>query len=221
MTLSVLGFAAGPYKTNTYIVANGARAFVVDPGMHAMQRVLEIGAEQGLTFEAIVLTHGHLDHTREAGDLARQLELPVYIHPDDAFMLVDGSGVSAESQVLFDAKNMVQIEDLRDLRGGETIELVGHEFRLEHAPGHSRVAFSLLRKNLSSPVMFCLKARSGVLTWSTQILWPCSVRLLVRCGTLMTGWLCYQGMARRPRCAQKGPLIRSSPRCGMYSDMRE
>ena len=137
MTLSVLGFAAGPYKTNTYIVANGARAFVVDPGMHAMQRVLEIGADQGLTFEAIVLTHGHLDHTREAGDLARQLELPVYIHPDDAFMLVDGSGVSAESQVLFDAKNMVQIEDLRDLRGGETIELVGHEFRLEHAPGHS------------------------------------------------------------------------------------
>ncbi len=24
-------------------MANGARAFVVDPGMHAMQRVLEIG----------------------------------------------------------------------------------------------------------------------------------------------------------------------------------
>ena len=156
MTLSVLGFAAGPYKTNTYVVANGSRAFVVDPGMHAMQRVLDLGKEHGLNFEAIVLTHGHLDHTREAGDLAKQLNLPVYIHPKDAFMLVDGSGVSPESQLLFDAANMLAIDDLRELHGGKPLELIGYEFRIEHAPGHSPGSVLIIAEEfvLSGDVLF-------------------------------------------------------------------
>ncbi|MDO5031760.1 MBL fold metallo-hydrolase [Corynebacterium sp.] len=136
-SVEILGFAAGPYKTNTYIVANEKRAIIVDPGMHAAARVLELGKEHGLTFEAIVLTHGHLDHTREAGDLARQLSLPVYIHPADAFMLVDGAGVSPQSQVLFDAEHMLPIADLRELADGETLDVAGLSLALHHAPGHS------------------------------------------------------------------------------------
>lgn len=135
--MKIYGFAAGPYRTNTYIVANGERAFVVDPGMHAMDKVLEQVAEQGVELEAIVLTHGHIDHTREAGDLAARLNLPVYIHPADAFMLVDGSGVSSQSQVLFDAASMTPIADLRELDPSQLLELIGLEFTVLHAPGHS------------------------------------------------------------------------------------
>lgn len=135
--MEILGFAAGPYRTNTYVVADARRAFVVDPGMHAKQQVLKLSEEHNLQLEAIVLTHGHLDHTREAGDLAAELNLPVYIHPDDAFMLKDGSGVSPESQQLFGAKDMLPIADLRDLEGDTELELIGHTFKLSHAPGHS------------------------------------------------------------------------------------
>lgn len=135
--MEILGFGAGPYKTNTYVVANGPRAFVVDPGMHAMRRVLDLAKEHELSFEAIVLTHGHIDHTREAGDLAARLQIPVYIHPEDAFMLDKGAGVSPQSQVLFDGEHMTPITDLRDLPGEGEIELIGGSFGLAHAPGHS------------------------------------------------------------------------------------
>ncbi len=136
-TMQLMGFAAGPYKTNCYLLANQGRAVVVDPGMHAHDRVVAMLEEQDLTLEAVVLTHGHIDHTRDAGQLARRYAVPVHIHADDAFMLAAGEGVSAESQVLFDAANMTPVDDRRDLVDGETLRLAGVEFRLMHAPGHS------------------------------------------------------------------------------------
>ena len=135
--MQILGFGAGPYKTNTYIVEHENRAFVVDPGMHAMNKVIELSEKHGFALEAIVLSHGHLDHTREAGDLAKRLNLPVYIHPDDEFMLVDGRGVSPQSQVLFDAASMIPIDDVRHLEREEKLQLIGLEFDVYHCPGHS------------------------------------------------------------------------------------
>lgn len=132
-TPEIYGFAAGPYKTNTYVVANGSQAFIVDPGMHTREKLEQLAREKSLEFKAVVLTHGHIDHTRDAAEF----DLPVYIHPDDAFMLMDGSGVSPESQMLFAAASMKQVADRRDLIGGETLRLVGLEFDLLHAPGHS------------------------------------------------------------------------------------
>ncbi|MER0104856.1 MBL fold metallo-hydrolase [Corynebacterium rhinophilum] len=131
--MDVQGFTAGPFRTNTYIVAEGKRAFIVDPGMDSMSRVLA----HDYDYEAIVLTHGHIDHTREAGDLAQKLDIPVYIHPADRFMLDSGEGVSAQVQELFQASSMVPIANLRELHGGEELELIGNTFTLQHAPGHS------------------------------------------------------------------------------------
>ena len=133
----IYGFAAGPYKTNTYVVANGSRAFIVDPGMHTREKLEQLAREKSLEFEAVVLTHGHIDHTRDAGTLAAELDIPVYIHPADKFMLDSGEGVSPQAQELFDAAHMTPISDLRELPDGETVELIGHTFELKHAPGHS------------------------------------------------------------------------------------
>lgn len=148
----IYGFAAGPYKTNTYVVANGSRAFIVDPGMHTREKLEQLARENSLEFEAVVLTHGHIDHTRDAAEF----DLPVYIHPDDAFMLVDGSGVSPESQMLFAAASMKQVADRRDLLGGETLSVAGLEFDLLHAPGHSPGCVMLVAEDvaLTGDVLF-------------------------------------------------------------------
>lgn len=135
--MQLYGFAAGPYKTNTYVIDNNGRAIVVDPGMHAMDKALAVAEEHQLHIEAIVLTHGHLDHTREAGDLAHRLDIPAYIHPADAFMLKDGAGVSPQSQVLFDAAHMRRIDKLKYLDDSGVLEVAGMSFSLAHAPGHS------------------------------------------------------------------------------------
>ena len=131
--MEIFGFTAGPFQTNTYVIAEGRRAFIVDPGRDAMEKVLE----HDLVYEAIVLTHGHIDHTRDAGTLAKRLDIPVYIHPADQFMLESGEGVSPQAQELFDAAHMTPIADVRDLHDGECLELLGHTFSLKHAPGHS------------------------------------------------------------------------------------
>ncbi|RNE49252.1 MBL fold metallo-hydrolase [Corynebacterium alimapuense] len=135
--MNLLGFAAGPYQTNCYLLINEGSAVVIDPGMHADEKISELLAEQEATVEAIVLTHGHIDHTRDAGTLARRLGVPVYIHPDDAFMLVAGEGVSPQSQVLFDAASMTQVDDLRELADGQSLQLAGVDTLIRHAPGHS------------------------------------------------------------------------------------
>ncbi|APT92429.1 hydrolase [Corynebacterium phocae] len=134
--MELYGFAAGPYESNTYIVANEGRAFVVDPGIHAAKRVVAMLEEHSLTLEAIVLTHGHVDHTREAGDLAAMFSVPVYIHPLDAPYLNGGKWISDQSKVLFDIEGMVPIADLREL-SGDGLELIGAKFGLLHAPGHT------------------------------------------------------------------------------------
>ncbi|WP_165242191.1 MBL fold metallo-hydrolase [Corynebacterium lizhenjunii] len=134
--MDIYGFAAGPYQANTYILALNGQALVVDPGLHARVRVESLVAEHGLSLGAIVLTHGHLDHTREAGDLAAAHGVPVYIHSADAPWLDKAPGMPANSRQLFDAEGMLPIADLRDLDGPH-LEVCGMSFDLLHAPGHS------------------------------------------------------------------------------------
>ena len=149
--MEIFGFTAGPFQTNTYVIAEGRRAFIVDPGRDAMEKVLE----HDLVYEAIVLTHGHIDHTRDAGTLAKRLDIPVYIHPADQFMLESGEGVSPQAQELFDAAHMTPIADVRDLHDGECLELLDHTFSLKHAPGHSpgcTMIVQAMQKSLAGPV---------------------------------------------------------------------
>lgn len=135
--MQLSGFAAGPYKTNTYLMATDTHAVVVDPGLHSSERVNQFLAENSLALESIILTHGHLDHTREAGDLAKQHSVPVWIHAEDAFMLEQGKGGAVETQMLFDAEGMLYPQDLRFLENDQTYTFAGTELTVRHAPGHS------------------------------------------------------------------------------------
>ena len=52
----------GPIGTNCYILEEGGRIAVIDPGDEA-ERILSVLAETGGTVDYILLTHGHYDHT--------------------------------------------------------------------------------------------------------------------------------------------------------------
>ncbi|MCK7636939.1 MBL fold metallo-hydrolase [Corynebacterium pygosceleis] len=136
--MEILGFAAGPYQTNTWLLVGDGRCVVIDPGMHAARRVVEILDERDLTLESVVLTHGHIDHTRDSGTLANRFGVPVHIHPDDRMMLDDPStGVSAASVQLFTADRMPRPAEVGELTHGACVRLAGTDFTVRHAPGHS------------------------------------------------------------------------------------
>ncbi|AKK03266.1 MBL fold metallo-hydrolase [Corynebacterium epidermidicanis] len=135
--MELMGFASGPYQTNCYVLADNGACVVIDPGMNTVHPLLTMFEDKQLRLESIVLTHGHIDHTRDAGELAQRFGVNVYIHPADEFMLSDGKGVSLQTQELFDAKNMTAIPNPQHLNHGETVTLLGVEFEIRHAPGHS------------------------------------------------------------------------------------
>jgi len=114
----VVGFAAGPFRTNCYLLAAGTdrRCVVVDPGQDAREGVRKALREHGLTPEGVLATHGHADHVATAGELAAEHGVPVWIHPGDAELL----GAPA-----------------RDLADGDTLRLAGLEIDIVHTPGHT------------------------------------------------------------------------------------
>ena len=131
--MRIAGFAAGPFQTNCYVVSNGDRAFVIDPGLGAHEAVSQLAQEQGLTVEAVVLTHGHIDHIRDAAAFG----VETFIHPADAFMLLRGEGVSEQARQLYDASAMPPIDNPTPLKDGQALQVAGVELRVVHAPGHS------------------------------------------------------------------------------------
>ena len=131
--MRIAGFAAGPFQTNCYVVSNGDRAFVIDPGLGAHEAVSQLAQEQGLTVEAVVLTHGHIDHIRDAAAFG----LETFIHPADAFMLLRGEGVSEQARQLYDASAMPPIDNPTHIEDGQTLTVAGVELLVVHAPGHS------------------------------------------------------------------------------------
>lgn len=131
--MRIAGFAAGPFQTNCYVVSNGDRAFVIDPGLGAHEAVSQIVQEQGLTVEAVVLTHGHIDHIRDAAAFG----VETFVHPADAFMLLRGEGVSEQARQLYDASAMPPIDNPTPLEDGQTLIVAGVDLRIVHAPGHS------------------------------------------------------------------------------------
>ncbi|MDU0477815.1 MBL fold metallo-hydrolase [Staphylococcus chromogenes] len=147
--MELMGFASGPYKTNCYILANDGHCVVIDPGMHTLHPLLAMLEDKQLTLDKIVLTHGHIDHTRDAGDLAKRLGVEVYIHAADEYMLATGEGVSEQTRVLFDADAMTPIPSPQHLNHGDTISLVGVDFEVRHAPGHSPGSVLLVAESIS------------------------------------------------------------------------
>ena len=137
----VAGFPSAVYGTNVYVVAPGAgeECIVVDPGIEVAQGVDQILAEHRLKPVAVVLTHGHLDHTFSVVPVAGSRGIPAYIHPDDRDLLADPvKGLSADSVELFGGRLQWQEpDDVALLADGATFELAGLQITVDHAPGHT------------------------------------------------------------------------------------
>lgn len=141
--MQIAGFTAGPFGTNSYVVVSpdgGAaqegskpKAFVIDPGKDSHAQVLKIVQEAGAELVAVVLTHGHIDHTRDCAEFG----VPVYIHPEDTVMLDPKWGAPSDFGRIFEVDSMEQPADLRHLQAGETMTFAGMDFHIVHAPGHS------------------------------------------------------------------------------------
>ena len=132
-------FTVGPLQENCWIVRrdDSDRALVVDPGEEA-DRLIE--AVEGLTVEAILLTHTHFDHVGAVAAVARHTGAPVYCPEIEVRVLQD---INAYVFPGFGPFEPYDPEET--VHGGERLELAGLELDVIFTPGHSpgHVCYSL------------------------------------------------------------------------------
>lgn len=75
--------------TCTLLVDAAGDAVVVDAGGGVARAVLAQVARDGLRLRAVLATHGHVDHTWDAGLLCRAGAVPLVVHAEDAYRLTD------------------------------------------------------------------------------------------------------------------------------------
>jgi hydroxyacylglutathione hydrolase len=137
----IAGFPSAATDTNCWVVASaaGEQCIVIDPGFGFTGRLDEVIAENRLHPVAVLLTHGHFDHTFSVLPVCQARDVPAYIHPADRRQLADpwsGIGVPPGTP-LFGSLTFAEPDDVRELASHDTVSVAGLDFAVTHAPGHS------------------------------------------------------------------------------------
>jgi hydroxyacylglutathione hydrolase len=147
--------------TNCWVVAPAAaeQCVVIDPGIEIGPHLDEVIAEHRLHPVAVLLTHGHIDHTFSVVPVCQARDVPAYIHPADRGQITDpwsGLGLPRGTPLLgLEALTLAEPDDVRALADGDTVPLAGLKFGVRHAPGHSAgsVVFGLDGEVFSGDVL--------------------------------------------------------------------
>lgn len=135
MALTIRSFNLGPLQTNAYLVQDKdtGRGLIIDPGMNPGSLVRAI---EGLTIEAILLTHAHFDHMAGVDEVRRAAGCPVYLHPLEQEWMTSPklNGSLMWPQI---SQPVTAAPAEYDLGEGQILDLIGHKFKVYHTPGHS------------------------------------------------------------------------------------
>ncbi|KRD45079.1 MBL fold metallo-hydrolase [Cellulomonas sp. Root930] len=74
------------------LVHDDGSCVVIDAGAGVTDSVLQLVADRDLQPAAVLATHGHVDHTWDAGRLSEALDVPVVLHAADVYRLADPFG---------------------------------------------------------------------------------------------------------------------------------
>ena len=117
----------GDLQVNCYVVINNGEAVVIDPGDDAQKIIDAAGANK---IKAVLLTHGHFDHTGAAGILQKN-GAEVYVSKNDAAMLAD-SYLNLSSPFGFPFKPVKNDRVYED-----ELNIIGLSFKVIETPGHT------------------------------------------------------------------------------------
>ena len=164
----IAGFPSEATDTNCYVVAPaaGEQCVVIDPGIGVTGRLDEVIAEHRLHPIAVLLTHGHFDHTFSVLPVCQARDVPAFIHPGDRPQLSDPwSWVGMpKGTPLFGNLTFAEPDDVRELTPSDTVTLAGLDFSVTHAPGHS-----------IGSVVFGLTGREESVVFSGDVLFAGSI----------------------------------------------
>jgi len=111
--------------------------------MQAASGIRDVVLENNLKPVAVLVTHGHIDHTWTLFPVASGYGIPGLNHGNDRYLLSDpGAGLSAETAaalptMLGTDDIIAEPEDLRIVTDHMSLSIAGMDFDVLHAPGHT------------------------------------------------------------------------------------
>lgn len=126
-------FVTGIISTNCYLAVNEEtkQAVVIDPAACPSYLMEHIKTE-GWNVEAILLTHGHFDHTMGIDGFLKEFKVPVYVHEaEEETMNSPQLNLSRTYTSGYTYSGADYIKD------GQVLNLAGYSFRVLHTPGHT------------------------------------------------------------------------------------
>jgi glyoxylase-like metal-dependent hydrolase (beta-lactamase superfamily II) len=137
----LLGFPSDVTATNCWVLARGQgeQCVVIDPGIGVVAQLDDVIDHNRLHPVAVLLTHGHFDHTFSVLPVCSARGVPAWIHPSDRRQLADPwSGIGMPPGTpLFGSLTFAEPEDVRELTDGATVSVAGFDFTVRSAPGHT------------------------------------------------------------------------------------
>ena len=126
----------GAFQTNCYILRKSTAdkdCLIIDTGLETGALINFISKNE-LNPVAVVLTHGHVDHTKGIDKLRKTYpDIKVYIHKLDAELLTETkNNLSAWTEEPFSTKPADFLVEETN-----TIELAGIKLEVIHTPGHT------------------------------------------------------------------------------------
>jgi glyoxylase-like metal-dependent hydrolase (beta-lactamase superfamily II) len=137
------------FETNCWILAlgTGQECIIVDPGMAKPNLVKEIEekvSDHNLKPVAVLITHGHLDHTFSVLPLTKQVPMRTFITGADRVLLtdpmgaLDRGGVSEQFLKAFGMEKFKEPDEVVELEDFLTFEVAGMQITSIFAPGHTK-----------------------------------------------------------------------------------
>ena len=156
------------FETNCWILAQGSgqECIIVDPGMAEPNLVNEIEqkvSDLNLKPVAVLITHGHLDHTFSVLPLTKQIAMRTFVTGADRFLLtnpmgaLDRGGVSEQFLRAFGVEKFKEPDEIVELEDFSTFEIAGMQITSIFAPGHTKGSVIFTVDNLqliSGDVLF-------------------------------------------------------------------
>ena len=130
----------GPLQCNCSVFGDETtrEAIVVDPG-DEIGNIQAILARHGLSVQAIVITHAHIDHIGGAAKLKALTGAPVYMNSND-----QGLYDHIDTQAAWlGMRNPERTSIDSAAREGDKLTLGAAEFHVLHTPGHTQGSISL------------------------------------------------------------------------------